>query len=84
MANVAFYWRESTNDGIYALGGMNSDPRMAMALHRHAGRSARRVSGRRHLSVAGSYSIFTAGAFIEDTGASETIHFVGTEILYRF
>ena len=86
MANVAFYWRESTNDGIYALGGMNVlRPENGDA--RYIGTQAEvhvEYQVDRHLSVAGSYSIFTAGAFIEDTGASETIHFIGTEILYRF
>ena len=38
----------------------------------------------RHLSLSASYSVFTAGGFIEDTGAEETIHFVGLELLYRF
>ena len=38
----------------------------------------------RHLSFAASYSIFTAGEFIEDTGEDEPIHFVGLEAMYRF
>jgi hypothetical protein len=86
-SNVAFYWRESEGDGIYALGGTD--------LLRAGGRSDSRYIGtqaelvleyqvNRHLSVLGSYSIFTAGGFIEDTGPDETIQFAGFELMYRF
>jgi hypothetical protein len=85
--NVAFYWRQSDDDGVYALGGMD-------LLRADTGTDARYIGTQaellleyqvnRHLSAAASYSIFTAGDFIEDTGADDTIHFVGLELIYRF
>jgi hypothetical protein len=85
--NVAFYWRESTDDGVYMLG--------AMELLRPSGGSAERYVGtqaellleyqvNRSLSVAASYSIFTAGPFIRHTGASRLMHLLGAEAMYRF
>jgi hypothetical protein len=87
MGNVAFYWRESTNDSVYALGGTDVLRADNGSDSRYIGTQAEllveyRVD--RHLSVAASYSIFTAGAFIKDTGDAETISLVGTEVLYRF
>lgn len=87
IGSLAFYWRESTDDGIYMLGGMD--------LVRGAGGSNSRFIGTqaeatleyqldRHLSLTMAYAIFTAGDFISDTGADETIHFVGLEVMYRF
>ena len=84
--NVAFYWRETTDDGIYGLGGdvVRGD---GGSDDRHIGTQVELVGEQqvnRHLSLLASYSIFAAGGFVEDTGAHETIHFVGLELLYRF
>lgn len=81
-----FYWRESTDDGIYNSGGI---------LLRGAGGSDERYVGTqfdatftwrpdRHTTVLASYAFFTAGAFLSDTGADETIHFFTLEVLFRF
>lgn len=85
--NVAFYWRQSEDDGIYALGGMDQLRAGNGSDSRYIGTQAElllEVQINRHLSVAGSYSIFTAGGFIEDTGADKTMRFVGLEWMYRF
>lgn len=87
MGNFAFYWRQSKDDGIYALGGMEQLRHGNGSDSRYIGTQAElllEVQMSRHLSVAGSYSIFTAGGFIEDTGDDKTMHFVGLEWMYRF
>jgi hypothetical protein len=86
-ASVAFYWRESVDDGVYAFGGVD-------ILRPDGGSDARYIGTQaealleyeldRHFSALVSYSIFTAGDFIEDTGDDEPIHFVGVEAMYRF
>lgn len=85
--NLAFYWRASDEDGVYALGGMDLLRAGGASDSRYIGTQAELLleyQVNRHLSLAGSYSVFTAGGFIEDTGADETIHFIGLEAMYRF
>ncbi len=38
----------------------------------------------RNLGFLVSYSQFRPGRYIKDTGPSETVHFVGTELEFRF
>ena len=38
----------------------------------------------RHFSASVSYSMFTTGEFIEETGDDEPIHLVAVEAMYRF
>jgi len=85
--NVAFYWRESLDDGVYAFGGVE-------VLRPDDGSNARYIGTQvealleyqmdRHFSASVSYSIFTAGEFIEETGDDEPIHLVAVEAMYRF
>ena len=85
--NLAFYWRQNEDDGIYALGGMDLLRAGNGSDSRYIGTQAElllELQVSRHLSVAGSCSIFTAGGFIEDTGADETMLFAGLEWMYRF
>lgn len=84
--NLAFYWRESVADGIYALGSMDLLRAGAGSDARHIGTQAELsldYQVDRHLSMRVSYSIFAAGDFIAETGADETIHFIGLEVMYR-
>lgn len=86
VANLAFYWRQSDEDGVYALGGMDLLRTGNESASRYIGTQAElllELQMNRHMSISGSYSIFTAGGFIDDTGSDETIHFVGLEWLYR-
>jgi hypothetical protein len=85
LASV-FYWRYSTNDGIYSTGGnvirpgFNSDARFigtqleALLTHRFS----------REFEVTATYEVFLPGRFIHDSGPDEVVHFVGIELLYRF
>ena len=85
--SVGFYWRESFDDGVYALGGVDN-------LRPDRGSDARYIGTQaealleyeldRHFSASVSYSIFTAGKFIRDTGDDDPIQFVGVEAMYRF
>ena len=83
---AVWYWRESTDDGIYDLGGN---------LVRGDGGSDERFIGtqaevvltyefNRNLNAMASYSRFYPGAFIDDTGPSKTVDFVGAEINLQF
>lgn len=85
--NLGFYWRQSTEDGIYAIGGMDLLRAGRASDSRYIGTQPELLleyQASRHFSMATSYSIFTAGPFIKDTGAHETIQFVGLEGMYRF
>lgn len=87
VGNLAFYWRQSDEDGVYALGGMDLLRPNSESASSYIGTQAElllELQMNRHLSISGSYSIFTAGGFIDDTGSDETIHFVGLEWMYRF
>jgi hypothetical protein len=80
------YWRYSTDDAIYDLGGNIVRP--------DNGSDARFI-GMQWESVASyrfsrtlegliSYSQFHAGDFIKETGPEKTIRFVGLELLFKF
>jgi hypothetical protein len=85
LASV-FYWRYSTNDGIYNTPGnvirtgFDTDARFigtqleAALTHRFS----------RELEVSATYEIFLPGTFVEKTGPDEVVHFLGIELLYRF
>jgi len=85
LASV-FYWRYSTNDGIYNTPGnvirpgFNSDARFigtqleALLTHRFS----------REFEVTAAYEVCLPGRFIEESGPDEVVHFVGIELLYRF
>jgi hypothetical protein len=83
---AVLYWRESTGDGIYDLGGN---------LIRDDGESGARFIGtqaevvltyeyNRNLNASLSYSQFYPGSFIEDTGPSKTVDFLGAELQLQF
>ena len=81
-----FYWRQSTGDGIYDNGGN--------LIRGDLGSKARYIGTQvevvleyeysRNLGFLVSYSQFRAGRYIKDTGPSKTVHFVGTELEFRF
>ena len=86
LFTVAPYWRYSTDDAIYDIGGNVVRP---------GGSSDERFVGivwepvlscqfSRHLEGLISYSQFHAGDFIKETGQDKTIRFVGLELLFRF
>lgn len=80
-ADVQFLWRYSVDDGVYGAGGR--------LLRSGAGSDARYVSTQyelgaeiesgENLTCNAFYAVITPGRFIQDTGASEVIHFVGLE-----
>jgi hypothetical protein len=82
----AFYWRQSTGDGIYDNGGN--------LIRGDQGSKARFIGTQvevvleyeysRNLGFLVSYSQFHPGRYIKDTGPSKTVHFVGTELEFRF
>jgi hypothetical protein len=85
--NVAFFWRESLNDGIYPPGSMNLLRGDSASDARYIGTQVELLLEYeidRHLTLSASYSVFTAGAFIEDTGSDQAIQLAAVELLYRF
>jgi Alginate export len=85
-AGMAFFWRESTRDGIY---GINVAPL------RVGGRSRARGVGTmpslkldwrisRHLTYTATYSRFLAGRFLKETRPGEDIEYVTTWLTFRF
>jgi hypothetical protein len=85
-AASVFYWRQSTGDGIYDVAGN--------VLRTDQGSQARFIGTQveavleyqysRTLGLLASYSQFHPGRYIKETGPSETVHFVGTELLFKF
>ena len=83
---MAFFWRESTSDGIY---GINVAPL------RVGGRSRARGIGTmpslkldwrisRHITYTATYSRFLAGRFLKETPPGEDIEYVTTWLTFRF
>jgi hypothetical protein len=80
------YWRESTGDGIYDVGGN--------LLRGDGGSNARFIGTQaevvltyehsRNVDALLSYSLFLPGKFIDDTGPSKTVHFIGAELRFWF
>jgi Alginate export len=83
---AVWYWRESTGDGIYDVGGNvirddgGSDERFIGT----QGEVVLNYEFNRNLNAMVSYSRFYPGAFIDDTGPSKIVDFVGTEINLQF
>jgi hypothetical protein len=86
LFSVTPYWRYSTDDAIYDLGG---------DIVRPGGGSTERFIGvvwepvlsyqfSRTLEGLVSYSQFHAGDFISETGPDKTIRFAGLELLFKF
>jgi hypothetical protein len=84
--STAAYWRESTNDGIYAIPGN---------IVRSGKNSAARFIGTQvelsvswqatpELNLTASASAFEPGRFIRETGPAKTITMVGLSANYRF
>jgi hypothetical protein len=85
-AGMAFFWRQSTHDGIY---GINVAPL------RPGGRSRARDVGTlpsvrldwrisRHLTYTAIYSHFLAGRFLKETPPGEDVDYVSTWLTFRF
>jgi len=80
------YWRQSPGDGVYGMPGN--------LIRASDGSTARFVGHQEEIVVSwqptpfysflASYSVFTPGDFIRETGPSETIHMVGLEAMFRF
>lgn len=83
---AVLYWRESMGDGIYDTGG-NIVRSAGGSRARYIGTQADLVLGwepARWLSAELAYSLFVPGHFIEDTGPSNTAHFIGFETVVKF
>ena len=85
-AGMAFFWRQSTRDGIY---GINVAPLRPGGLShaRHIGtlpsvRADWRIS--RHLAYTAVYSYFFAGRFLKETPPGEDVNYISTWLTFRF
>jgi hypothetical protein len=84
--NCDFFWRESTDDGIY---------NNAVALVRSGKNTTARYVGSqpqaqlewdidRHITFIAIYAHFFAGGFLQDTGPSQDVDYFTTWITYKF
>jgi Alginate export len=82
----AWYWRESLDDGVYAIGG---------ALVRPSNGSRARYIGNQvnfellwaldlHTTIAINLAGFLTGGFIKDTGPAGNVAFSNVGVTYRF
>ncbi len=81
------YWRYSTGDAVYGVGGNIVRGDAARGGATFIGTQFEVVaewSPRRELAFLVSYSQFTPGAFISETGPAETIHFLAVEATFQF
>ncbi|MBO9712002.1 alginate export family protein [Sphingomonas sp.] len=79
------YWRQSRGDGIYGLPG-NLIRSGANSRARHIGDQGELLlewAPTPLLSFTASWSCFTAGRFIRETGPAKTIHMIGLEAQFR-
>jgi hypothetical protein len=83
---AVFFWRESLGDGVYDNPGnllrASGDSRA-----RYIGTQSEVVLGWtpvRGIEIEVAYSEFEPGRFIEETGPSKTVRFIGAEIQLRF
>jgi hypothetical protein len=80
------YWRESTGDGIYDPGGNLIRGDGGSGAH-FIGTQAEIVLSyefSRNIDALASYSLFFPGDYIDDTGPSRTVHFIGAELRFWF
>ncbi|HEY5895546.1 MAG TPA: alginate export family protein [Chthoniobacterales bacterium] len=81
------YWRYSADDAVYGVGGNIVRASTASSDARFIGTQVEVVAEWnpvRELAFLVSYSQFSPGAFIEESGPSETIHFVAVEATVQF
>lgn len=81
------YWRASTQDAVYGVGGNIVRPENGISNARFIGGQMEWVAEwkpRRELSFLVSYSQFIPGAFIDDTGPAKTTHFAALEAVFQF
>jgi hypothetical protein len=85
-ADAVFFWRESTDDGVYGPGGN---------LVRAAGNSRARYTGTQidfsvsyqidpHWNCSLDYARFFTGSFLRETGPAEDVDFIQFKSAYRF
>jgi hypothetical protein len=85
-AAATFFWRQSTDDGLYG---------PTLTLIRPPGGSRTRSIGtqgeaaldwtvNRNLNLTVAYSLFEPGRFPEETGSAETVHFVSAQAQLRY
>lgn len=80
------YWRESTDDGIYAMSGelIRSGEKSNARYIGHQIELAAAWQASQELNLSASVSTFEAGTFIKDTGPAQTLHMVSTTVNFRF
>jgi len=81
------YWRASTEDAVYGVGGNIVRPATASANSAWIGGQVEWVAEwkpSREWSFLASYSQFVPGSFIDQTGPAKTTHFAALEALFQF
>ena len=83
---AAFYWRYSERDGVDDNAG--NLIRDGLGSHeRFIGTQLEAMltyAPSREIEASAAYGMFLPGHFIEETGPSEVVYFIGCEVVYRF
>jgi hypothetical protein len=81
-----FYWRESTNDGLYNAGGFPEAPG-SYGNARYVGEETNLVTQwqiNRHVTFTVSYDRFFAGDYARDIPGSTSFNYVATWLTFKF
>jgi alginate export protein len=80
------FWRESTADGVYGVGGNLLRPGSPQD-HRYIGSQPSMVAEwhpQRHVTVIGIYTHSFPGAFLRDTGPARPVNYISLWLDYKF
>ncbi|HEY0946450.1 MAG TPA: alginate export family protein [Opitutaceae bacterium] len=84
--DAVFFWRQQLADGLYGPSlRLEREPHGSTA--RHIGNQFDLLISYRithYVSFTASAAVFTAGRFLEETGSSETVHYLNTAISFTF
>ena len=86
MPSTLFFWRQSTNDGLYGP-AVNLERSGKATRARYVGTSPELQldwSLDRHVGATIYYSHFFAGSFLQTSGASKDVDFFGVWVTYKF
>lgn len=85
-SDAAFFWRESSHDGVYNSGLNVARPGLAGGSSYVGAQTAVQIEWQlhRHLAWTANYSHFFAGTFLKENRPAEDVDYLSTWITFRF
>ena len=82
----AFFWRESTGDGVYGVGGNLLRPGTGSKARYLASQPSAVAEWRpqRHIAVIAIYTHSSPGSFLRETGPAESVNYISVWLSYKF